>query len=116
MAKTLQAIENLMQDPELLARCQTYAFTVLGMSQLFHAIGMRNVERSVFKMKLFENPLMTISVVLGFFLQFIVTEIPWLVQAFGTVRLMGYEWGILIFLAAMPLVAHELLLIRLPGK
>ncbi len=116
MAMTLQAIENLLQDPELLARCQTYAFTVLGMSQLFHAIGMRNVERSVFKMKLFENPLMTISVVLGFFLQFIVTEIPWLVQAFGTVRLMGYEWGILIFLAAMPLAAHELLLIRLPGK
>ena len=116
MTMTLSALRNLLEDPMILTRCQTYAFTVLGMSQLFHAIGMRNVERSVFRMKLFENPLMMFSVILGFFLQFIVTEIPWLVQAFGTVRLMGYEWGILIFLAAMPLVAHELLLIRLPGR
>ncbi|MDQ9832020.1 cation-translocating P-type ATPase C-terminal domain-containing protein, partial [Acinetobacter soli] len=37
---------------------QTYAFTVLGVSQLFHAIGMRDRDCSVFRMNHLENPLM----------------------------------------------------------
>lgn len=35
---------------------QTYAFTVLGISQLFHAIGMRDCEKSIFQMNHLENP------------------------------------------------------------
>ena len=97
-------------------RCQTYAFTVLGMSQLFHAIGMRNVERSVFRMNPLGNRLMVAAAALGVFLQLLVTEVPFLIQAFGTVHLSLAEWGMLVFLAAMPLAAHELLLIRLPFR
>ena len=112
---TAWEIAELLENPQLLARCQTYAFTVLGMSQLFHAIGMRNVEKSVFRMNPVENKLMVGAMALGVVLQLLVTEIPWLVKAFGTVTLSGSEWGILVFLAAMPLVAHELLLIRIPA-
>ena len=45
---------------------------------------------------------------LGFLLQLAVTEIPFLVHAFGTVPLTFVEWGMLTGLAAMPLFAHEL--------
>lgn len=46
---TLQGLKNVLQDPGVLSRAQTYSFTVLGMSQLFHAIGMRDVQKSVFR-------------------------------------------------------------------
>lgn len=43
---TLENISAVMAQEGLLRRSQTYAFTVLGMSQLFHAVGMRDMERS----------------------------------------------------------------------
>ena len=91
----------------VLVKSQTYAFTVLGMSQLFHAIGMRDVQKSVFRMNHFENKLMIIACLVGFALQFAVTEIPFLIQAFGTTHLSGREWLYLSFLAACPMIAHE---------
>lgn len=112
-------VENVMmviKDPGILARCQTYAFTVLGISELFHAIGMRNVEQSIFKMDHKSNKLMIVALFMGLFLQVIVTEIPYLVQLFGTARLSINEWIRLIFLSATPLLAHELLLLRAPAK
>ena len=111
MSITVAGLAGLLKDPILLARCQTYAFTVLGMSQLFHAWGMRNVEISIFKMNPLQNKLMIVSLLLGTFLQIIVTRIPILVQMFGTVTLSFFEWMYLLFFAIMPLVAHELLII-----
>ena len=108
---TMTNIMTVLAVPELLARAQTYAFTVLGLSQLFHAIGMRNVEESVFKIGLFNNKLMILSFVLGFLLQFSVTEIPTLVTMFGTAKLSHGEWGRLLCLASLPLWAHEIMLI-----
>ena len=93
----------------------TYAFTVLGVSQLFHAIGMRDVETSVLRMNHLENRLMIAAFSIGLSLQILVTEIPYFVAAFGTCRLSLAEWIRLILLAAAPLLAHEILLI-LPGK
>ena len=112
---TLENLRILLNVPEILTRCQTYAFTVLGISQLFHAIGMRDVETSVFRMNHLENKLMAAAFFIGLSLQVLVTEIPYFVTAFGTCRLSLSEWARLILLAAMPLLAHELLLL-LPGK
>ena len=93
------------------AQGETYAFTVLGMSQLFHAVGMRDVTKSIFRMKHWENRVMILAVILGYLLQVAVTEIPFLIRAFGTVRLCPAEWGILTALAAAPLLAHELIVL-----
>ena len=90
---------------------QTYAFTVLGVSQLFHAIGMRDNRKSVFAMKHLENPFMIVAFGLGLGLQLMVTEIPCLVQAFGTVRLSFPQWQFLLGLSAVPLLMHEFLLL-----
>jgi Ca2+-transporting ATPase len=98
-----------------LARSQTYAFTVLGISQLFHAVGMRDVETSLFRMKHLNNRLMIAAFVIGLGLQGLVTEFPYFIRAFGTCHLELEEWGQLVLLAAMPLVAHELLLLS-PGR
>jgi len=97
----------VLQQEQILAKAQTYTFTVLGMSQLFHALGMRDAQRSVLRMRLGENPLMIIACIIGFVLQIAVTEVPFLIQAFGTSHLSGEEWLHLTILAACPLLAHE---------
>ncbi len=111
---TLPVLRQLLGRPEILAVAQTFAFTVLGMSQLFHAVGMRDTHKSFFAMHHLENKLMLLACVVGFALQWSVTEIPFLVRAFGTASLSLKEWQILVGLAAMPLVAHEVLV--LAGK
>lgn len=106
---TLDNLKLVLGQEMVLARAQTYSFTVLGMSQLFHAIGMRDVHRSFFRMHPLENKLMIGACILGFILQFAVTEVPFLINAFGTSHLSGREWGVLAVLAAFPLLAHEVI-------
>ena len=100
-------IALVLENHEILMRAQTYAFTVLGMCQLFHAVGMRDMHRSVFRMNHLENKWMIGAFVLGFALQISVTEIPILINAFGTVHLELHEWIRLTILAAFPILAHE---------
>ncbi|HKM34567.1 MAG TPA: cation-translocating P-type ATPase [Lachnospiraceae bacterium] len=108
---TLENLRKLLTVPEIITRSQTYAFTVLGMSQLFHAIGMRDMNCSVFKMKHLSNRLMIIAVIVGFGLQLMVTICPYFTNAFGTSLLHASDWRLLLFFSAMPLVAHEILLL-----
>lgn len=112
---TLEGIRMLLERQEILSRSQTYAFTVLGLSQLFHAVGMRDVEKSVFRMNHVENKLMIAAFAVGFALQLMVTEIPYFIGMFGTCSLTIGEWGRLLVLAAMPLLAHEIMLLS-PAK
>lgn len=111
---TLDNITRILEVPAVLVRAQTYSFTVLGISQLFHAIGMRDTEISIFRMNHFSNKLMIAAFCIGLSLQLLVTKVPYFITAFGTCRLSPNEWGQLILLAAMPLLAHELLLLT-PG-
>lgn len=106
---TLSAISELLQNKALLAESQTFAFTILGMSQLFHALGMRNTEKSIFRMNLLENKFMIVAFFIGFALQIAVTEIPFLVKVFGTYSLHINEWLILTVVSAIPLLMHEIL-------
>ena len=99
----------------VLAKAQTHAFTVLGISQLFHAIGMRDTNRSVFKMNHKNNPYMIGAFIIGIILQAAVTEIEPLIRLFGTVRLNLTEWMQLLALSATPLIVHELL-VAVNGK
>ncbi len=105
----LSLLRGILNNPTVLQKSQTYAFTVLGMSQLFHAVGMRDMDTSIFRMKHTNNLLMIVAVVVGFALQFAVTEVPFLVNAFGTSPLSMEEWGLLTALSAMPLLLHEII-------
>ena len=111
---TTEHLALVLRQEAILEKSQTYAFTVLGMSQLFHALGMRDVHKSFFRMNHFNNKLMIGACILGFILQFAVTEVPVLIEAFGTSHLSGQEWMRLSILAAFPLIAHEILAILQP--
>ncbi|MCL2051629.1 MAG: cation-translocating P-type ATPase [Lachnospiraceae bacterium] len=106
----LPSIGSALGIPDLLNKAQTHAFTVLAMSQLFHAIGMRDTNKSIFKMNHLKNRAMLLALAFGFALQILVTEIPYLVSLFGTVRLSMAEWLSLGLLSLAPLLVHELLI------
>lgn len=108
---TLENLRLLLNVPAVITRSQTYAFTALGMSQLFHAIGMRDVDCSLFRMKHLKNKLMLAAFGIGFCLQVLVTSVPYFTKAFGTCLLDVSDWKLLLFLSAMPLLAHEILLL-----
>lgn len=109
---SLGNLSRILQNTAVLSKAQTYAFTVLGMSQLFHAVGMRDTHKSFFRMHHLENKLMIAACVIGFALQLAVTEVPFLIRAFGTSPLSGREWMRLSILAAAPLFAHEIIALR----
>ncbi len=111
LSLSLDTIKMILTVPPILTKCQTYAFTVLGMSQLFHAIGIRNTEKSIFFNAQDKNPLLLVSLIVGFLLQLIITEIPYLCRLFGTSVLSISEWFGLICLSTVPLLAHEVLVI-----
>lgn len=106
------SLHNIIESYRIstvLAKAQTHAFMVLGMSQLFHAVGMRDVNRSIFRMDHKKNPFMLFAVALGLFLQFIVTEFEPLIALFGTVKPTVMEWLQLLALSLTPVIVHELL-------
>ena len=109
LSVNVSGLASILQEEWVLSKAQTYAFTVLGMSQLWHAVGMRDTNRSVLRMNHLENKLMIAACVIGFLLQFAVTEVPFLINAFGTSPLSGREWMRLSLLAAAPLLAHEIM-------
>lgn len=106
-AINLSTLKFVLSDEVVLKTAQTYAFTVLGLSQLFHAIGMRNIHKSVFRTNPFSNMTMILAFVVGFLLQIAVTEIPFLLHIFGTSKLEFNEWLYLVALSFVPIVVHE---------
>ncbi|HPY55721.1 MAG TPA: cation-translocating P-type ATPase [Sedimentibacter sp.] len=95
--------------PDIIRHAQTYAFTTLGVSQLFHAIGMRNYNKSLFQMSHTDNLAMIGAFSLGLLLQILVTEVHFLTEVFETSQLSLKEWANLILVSAVPLLSHEVI-------
>ena len=93
---------------DLLVRAQTFAFTVLAVSQLWHSLGMRDVDTSIFITIRHENKLTLLSFFGGLALQICATEIPLFAGVFGTATLAFVEWLGLIVFSMLPLLFHEI--------
>lgn len=102
-------IMTQFENEYILRKARTMAFTVLGISELFHMIGMSDPRISVIQILKKKNYFMFAVILLGFFLQIIVTEIPFLVGFFKTEPLSFIEWIWLTLLSAFPLVVHEVI-------
>ena len=90
---------------------QTMAFTSLAFAELIHMVGMSNTEKSfvmVFKNK---NWMMLLAFVVGVALQLLVVEVPVMRSIFSTAELGWKEWLITGLTAAVPLIAHEIIVL-----
>lgn len=99
----------------ILHQAQTMAFTTLALSELFHMIGISNVNKSfvhVFKDK---NWMMLIAFVIGVGLQLFVIEVPGVQDVFsvasGEYNLDLKEWLITMGFSLIPLVLHEFIVL-----
>ena len=101
--------ELLMNNEEILLKSRTFAFTTLGMSQLFHMLGMSNVKQNIVQIIKKKNFVMFLAFAIGIVLQILVTEIPFLTAMFKTYSLSVKEWGFLMLLSAFPLFMHEIM-------
>lgn len=98
-------------NAELLHQAQTMAFTTLAFGELFHMIGMSNVNKSfvtVFKNK---NCMMLVAFVAGIALQLFVIETPVVQEIFSTANLTPSEWGITLGFSVLPLIIHEIVVL-----
>lgn len=104
-----RSILMTLEDADILMKAQTFAFTTLAVSELFHAIGMRNIRKSVLEFKFLDNKLMLIAFAVGVLLQVMVTEIPIMNTFFSTTRLGIFDWSFILGLSLMVLLAHEVI-------
>lgn len=103
--------EKFATNELVLHQAQTMAFTTLAFSELFHMIGMSDVNRSfvhVFKDK---NWMMLIAFVAGIVLQLFVIETPGVQELFSTADLSPEEWLITLAFSFIPLILHELIVL-----
>lgn len=109
LSSVYEEVRIILTDPDVLFKSRTFAFTTLGMSQLFHMVGMSGLKNSfihVFKKK---NIVMLIAFIFGLVLQVAITEIDFLISFFKTTPLDYIEWTWLIIISMFPLIIHELL-------
>ena len=105
-------ILNLYENnADILHQAQTMAFTTLAFSELFHMIGMSNVNKSfvsVFKNK---NWMMLLAFIIGIALQLFVIEIAPVRAVFSTADLDPAEWFITLGFSVLPLLIHEIIVL-----
>ncbi len=93
---------------EGLATARTFAFSVLTLSQLFHALNCRSQTRSFFALGPFSNPWLLYAVVFSLLLHLGIVYIPFLQPIFHTVPLSPRDWGLMLVISALPLAFMEI--------
>ena len=101
-------LANLPFESRILMMSQTCAFCVLGISELFHMLGMTSLRKSFVHNFVSKNWLLWVSFVAGIGLQFAVVMIPGLNSFFKCFPLDWKHWLIVFALSAAPVVVHEI--------
>lgn len=108
-AVSLSEIKSLYNsNPQILHQAQTMAFTTLALCELFHMLGMSNVNRSFIHVIKDKNWMLFIAFFIGIVLQLFVVQTPGVKDVFSTYSLTGIEWGIMLGLSLLPLIVHEM--------
>ncbi|MCY6355782.1 cation-translocating P-type ATPase [Clostridium sp. ZS2-4] len=90
-----------------LMHAQTMAFMVMSVSELVHSLNMRSRDKSIFRVGLFTNKALILSLLLGILLQNIILFTPVLRDIFKVYLLNSYDWIWIIILSLMPLLFNE---------
>lgn len=97
-----------LQAGNLYLMSVTSAFCVLGISELFHMIGMTSIRKSFVHNFTSKNWLLWVAFVVGIGLQIAVVNIPGLNTFFKCAQLDWAHWGYVFALSSAPLVVHEI--------
>jgi Ca2+-transporting ATPase len=89
-------------------KLQTLIFTLVVFSEMFNAFNWRSDRYSIFSLGLFTNRPLVYAVLITVILQLIVIYVPFFQNAFRTVPLSLFEWGVVLALASTTLISMEL--------
>ena len=108
---SMASIFNAFTINDILLKGQTYAFSILAISELFRAVGARDENNSFFKFNHLDNKMMLLAISVGILGQLAVTEIPFLTKIFNTTGLSLVEWFAIFGVATAPIILHEIIFV-----
>ncbi|MBN1289615.1 MAG: cation transporting ATPase C-terminal domain-containing protein, partial [Actinobacteria bacterium] len=85
-----------------LAKCQTVVFTVLVISQLFHAFNFRSETLSIFKAPPWKNKYLMGAFLISMGLQMAAIYVPFMQKAFQTHAPSASGWALILACALIP--------------
>jgi len=85
---------------------RTMAFSVLGISQLFHAFNMRS-KASILNRNFFKNKFLVLALMLGIVLQITIVSVPFIASIFKVCALTPLQWFICAILSILPIPIVE---------
>ncbi|MHB8917454.1 MAG: cation-translocating P-type ATPase, partial [Desulfocucumaceae bacterium] len=91
-----------------LEEARTMAFITMAMSQLVHSFNTRSLSHSLFSIGVFSNRSLVLAFLVSSAALLAVVFIPFLRSAFNTAPLLPTDWGVVLGLSVIPLVAVEL--------
>ncbi len=97
---TLALLSFNYYQQESIEKARTAAFSVMAFTQLFRALNMRDMKRSVFKIGFFKNKYLLISILFAIFLQISVIRVPFFQNIFNFETIPYIEIFILIILSS----------------
>ena len=100
-------------NEEVIHLAQTMAFTTLAFSELFHMLGMSNMDKSVFTIFKNKNYMMLVAFIVGVALQLFVVEVPGVRDVFNTAgdKMNWAHWLITMVMSLLPLIVHEIVIL-----
>jgi Ca2+-transporting ATPase len=87
---------------------RTMTFSVMMLSQKFHAFNCRNQVRSFFALGPFGNPWLILSFVVLLTIHIVIIYVPFCQEIFKTVPLSASDWLLMIAISSIPLLAMEI--------
>jgi Ca2+-transporting ATPase len=94
--------------PQGLNKARTVAFVSMSMFQLFNVFNMRSLKKSLFKIGIFSNKWIILSLLVSTFLMMGVIYLPWIQNIFQFVPLNLIEFGLIVLIASSVFIAGEL--------
>jgi Ca2+-transporting ATPase len=96
-------------DPDNLSRARMVAFCVTAFAQLFFALGCRSQRYAMPQLGLWSNPYLLGALAVSSLLQLSVVFLPFTQTVFDTGQHLTWEWGLILFLAVLPVTIVELI-------
>jgi len=94
--------------PQGLNKARTIAFVSMSMFQLFNVLNMRSLKKSLFKIGIFSNKWVILSLVASLGLMLGVIYLPWIQNIFQFVPLSLGEFGLIILITSSIFIAGEI--------
>lgn len=86
---------------------QTMAFMVLSISQLLHALNLRSMNHSIFKVGILKNKYLLITIILSILLQISITCLPFFQVLLKTTPLSLRSWIVVFLLSSLTIIMNE---------